>query len=283
MEKEYENLFSTKYAQCRQITSPQKNYYFEGNNYYFKTIWKKIPTEKYGVSYYVLQLPEFAVPSEIRVFDTEDDTKEFKKNVFRDDEKNRFIVYLECSSPPSTSSFGIFNFNLHASFKRSENEFKNAVYKDSRTVEFYVNINHYEWLLPEKERKEIKKYFTTNNHYNEMGDQYNINQAGAVAPYSSSNNNVFNQVNYTLPDNTNFELLGFELSTLRQALISKASLPVHFTAISEVANAEEASKNKDGNKVVKSLLASGKWVLDTAKDIGVDVVSEIIKKQMGVS
>ncbi|OSZ79431.1 hypothetical protein CAP35_14610 [Chitinophagaceae bacterium IBVUCB1] len=129
--------------------------------------------------------------------------------------------------------------------------------------------------------KKVEQYFITNNIYRPMGDQYNINQAGAVGPNSSANNNVFNQTNYTLPDNTNYELLSSELAKLKQELIGKATLPEHYIAIGEVANAEEATKNKDGNKVVKSLLTAGKWVLDAATNIGTNVVAEIINKQIG--
>ena len=114
-----------------------------------------------------------------------------------------------------------------------------------------------------------------------MGDQYNINQAGAVGPHSSANNNVFNHTNYTLPDNTNYEILGSELVKLKQELIGKATLPEHYIAIGEVVNAEEATKSMDGNKFVKSLLTAGKWVLDAATEIGTNVVAEIINKQMG--
>jgi len=33
---------------------------------------------------------------------------------------------------------------------------------------------------------------------------------------------------------------------------------------------------------MKHLKAAGTWVFDTAKDIGVDIVTELLKKQMGV-
>jgi hypothetical protein len=276
LEKGYENLFDTKAANCRLVKLPNDSFFKEGDNYIFKTIWKRIPTERNYLTYYALQLPEFAVPDKIVINDTRDENREFKKNVFRDDKKSRFIVYLECSS-----SFGVFNFNIFTSFHYDKEGFENAKYTDHKTVDFYTDVDHWQYFLPQEQSQKVEKYFVTNNHYHNMGDQYNINQAGTVGPNSSANNNVFNQTNYTLPDNTNYEILGSELTKLKQELISKATLPEHYIAIGEVANAEEATKSKDGNKVVKSLLTAGKWVLDAATDIGTSVVAEIINKQMG--
>ena len=66
----------------------------------------------------------------------------------------------------------------------------------------------------------------------------------------------------------------------KNRLKSIAESSEEFKAISEIAEAENAAKKKDGNKVVQHLLNGGKWVLNTAKEIGVEVVAELINKQL---
>jgi GTPase SAR1 family protein len=127
-------------------------------------------------------------------------------------------------------------------------------------------------------QRQIQKYFITYN----MGDTYNTNQAGAVGPFSSANNNTLNQLINNLPDNADYALLTQELAALKQKLIDQAATPEQYKAIANVAEAEIAAQKKDGNQVLKALTASGKWVLDIAKDLGTSVLSEIIKKHMGM-
>jgi hypothetical protein len=128
----------------------------------------------------------------------------------------------------------------------------------------------------------FKKLFDFNINETTMGDKNIINnsQVGAVGSNAKSFKNKFEQNNYTLPDNINFDLLSQELNKLKNNLKSNAESPEEFKAISEVVEAENAAKKKDGNKVVQHLLNGGKWVLNTAKDIGVEVVAELINKQM---
>ncbi|NND23903.1 MAG: hypothetical protein HKN86_04345 [Acidimicrobiia bacterium] len=120
------------------------------------------------------------------------------------------------------------------------------------------------------------------NHQNEKtgGDTYYVNQAGSVGPNSSANNITFNQLNYNVPDNLDYDSLGNQLSKLKEKLSQSANTPDEYLAISEVAKSEEAAKENDGNKVVKHLLSGGKWVFETAKEIGVDIITSLIKKQM---
>lgn len=128
----------------------------------------------------------------------------------------------------------------------------------------------------------FKKLFEFNINETTMGDKNIINnsQVGAVGSNAKSTKNIFEQNNYTLPDNINFDLLSQELSKLKNNLKSNAESSEEFKAISEVAEAENAAKKKDANKVVQHLLNGGKWVLNTAKDIGVEVVAELINKQL---
>jgi hydroxypyruvate isomerase len=115
-----------------------------------------------------------------------------------------------------------------------------------------------------------------------MGDKNVFNQStiGAVGSNATASNNTFQQVNYSFPENFDYEKLSEQLTILRDNLVRNAKTPDEFKAIGDVAAAELASKEKDGNKVVKHLKDAGKWVFDTATKIGVSVVSEIIKQQM---
>ena len=115
-----------------------------------------------------------------------------------------------------------------------------------------------------------------------IGDknEFNNSQIGAVGSNAISKNNSFQQMNYNVPEDLDFGKLHGQLGKLRENLATKAKSPEEFKAIGEVAEAELASKEKNGNKVVKHLKDAGSWVFDTAKDIGVDIVTELIKKQM---
>ena len=115
-----------------------------------------------------------------------------------------------------------------------------------------------------------------------MRDNYNINksQVGAVGPKAKSVKNKFQQNNYSVPEKLDYDSLSNELARLKEALVTKANSAEDYQAIAEVAEAETASNKKDGSKVVQHLLTGGKWVFNTAKDIGVEVVAELINKQM---
>lgn len=80
-----------------------------------------------------------------------------------------------------------------------------------------------------------------------------------------------------------FDILLPALSQLILALDAKQNKSTEERiAIGEVAQAEKAAQEKDESKVVKHLKSAGTWVLDTAKDIGVDIVTDLIKKQAGI-
>jgi hypothetical protein len=269
----YEHKYHKGFAECRARRVTKNNFFETFGIFTYKTSWQNIPTERNSISYYSLYLPEYAVPIEIHLLDPYSKGREYKRTIFKDQQQPRYIIYLQCAS-----RYGVFSFDIICRFHKDEEGFEKSSYTDEFQQDFYAQPEEWKHFFKDSEREKVEQYFITNR----MGDQYNINQAGAVGPNSSSNNIVFSQVNYTLPDSTNYELLADELATLKQVLISKAISPEHFTAIAEISKAEEATKSKDGNKVVKSLLSAGKWVLDAARDIGTNIVAEIIKKQMGI-
>jgi len=275
LDKEHETIFHSKIASCRQKKITSEHFYQSGNGHVFKTTWQGIPTERESLTYYALYLPEYAIPVEIKVTDTIDTSRQFSKSVFRDDEKNRYVVYVKCSS-----KYGQFGFGIYCRFHRDEIAFKTSSYLDDKTVDFYAHLDGWKWAISKDDAKQVEQVFTTNHIY--MGDQYNTTQAGAVGPNASATGNTLVQSNYALPADTDYEKLAMELEKLKQLLLTKATNPEHYNAIGEVAKAEEAAKEKDGNKVIKSLKSSGKWVLDIANGIVANALFEIIKKCMGV-
>ncbi|MBL0237548.1 MAG: hypothetical protein IPQ02_13290 [Saprospiraceae bacterium] len=230
-----------------------------------------MPTTRGDLTFYSLYLPQFAIPTSIKINDSLPPYNEFNKTVYRDDSKSRFLIYLECRSKA-----GKFNFKIDVDFYEGKNEFGAAAYKDEKTFEFY-QPHTYESVLPTKVATKVITYL---NQTIMTGDNYHVNQAGAVGPNANASNNTFNQQINQLPDKFNYEKLSEQLVTLKDELVKQAKLPEHYQAIGEIASAEIASKEKDGNKVVKHLLSAGKWVLDFAKQVGTDVVADVIKGQL---
>jgi hypothetical protein len=157
LDSNYENLFEEKSAKCKSRRLTEENFYIKNNHINFTTTWNQIPTDRHGVTFYSLYLPEFAIPNEIAVTDTYQPQKQFSKTVYRDDAKKRFIIYIECRS-----SVGIFNFKLQAKFYRDEQNFARAQFTDNKTVGFYEQglYEHWRHMLPEGEAKKVSNFFT---------------------------------------------------------------------------------------------------------------------------
>jgi hypothetical protein len=80
-------------------------------------------------------------------------------------------------------------------------------------------------------------------------------------------------------------VLANELERLRQTLAPLAKEPEQYVAIGALASAELAARENDSSKVdrfLSSLGSAGKWVFETAKEVGVSVVAEIIQKSIGI-
>ena len=72
---------------------------------------------------------------------------------------------------------------------------------------------------------------------------------------------------------------------MKAKVISDASISndgEKFKVVSDIIEAEKATKSKDAKTILKHLAKGGKWLLETAKEIGVDVASEVIKKSIGI-
>lgn len=66
-----------------------------------------------------MSLPEFAIPTTLSITDPRNHERQFKRAIRRDDRRNRFVIYLECSS-----SFGTLDFNFSCDFLVDLNRFQ---------------------------------------------------------------------------------------------------------------------------------------------------------------
>lgn len=94
----------------------------------------------------------------------------------------------------------------------------------------------------------------------------------------NSTDNSSNTVVYQAQD---LAKLADEFSRLREALLTRAQRAEHYAAIGVIASAELEAKSGEQPKV-SALGAAGRWVLDTAKDIGVQIATEVVKAQVGL-
>ena len=113
-----------------------------------------------------------------------------------------------------------------------------------------------------------------------MGDKIKINksQIGAVGSNAIAKNNTFNNLNKE--NDIDYKKLLSELKILDNNLVSKATNKKEKEAIIEVQSAIVAVENKKYSKVITHLLNAGKWTLKTAKEIGVEVVANLITNNM---
>lgn len=117
-----------------------------------------------------------------------------------------------------------------------------------------------------------------------MGDKYEISgQAGAVGPNANAHDMTFNQLVNHLEKSVDWTELAKQLSELRQEIAKREDQsPQTAIALGKVAEAEVAATEKNSPKVIESLKAAGKWTLDFAKEVGKDLVVDIIKQSMGM-
>ncbi|WP_448138447.1 hypothetical protein [Sphingobacterium siyangense] len=156
LDSEYENLFEHRKAKCRNAKLASDKFYEKDNQFYISTTWNEIPTKRHQLTFYALYLPEYAIPDKIEISDTYLSNKLFNKMVYRDSDKNRFIVYLECKS-----SAGVFNFKLDAIFHLDRANFSQTQFNDNKTIGFYERPldEHWRYLLPEEEVNKVFNFF----------------------------------------------------------------------------------------------------------------------------
>lgn len=260
-------------AKCRKV-GPRR-FHAAGSGFHYDTSWLGIPTERHWLTYYGLSLPEYAVPTQIRIFDPHTGT-EYKKSVSRDDQRKRFNVYLECRS-----SRGAFDFVLECEFEIvGQRRFSTARYADAHTDEYGRQIDEYKWLLVPEERNRVHQFFAETVI---MGDQKSVGQGFIQeGDHAKAYDMTFQQVwNQSAPQ-IDLAALVSELATLRQALKGAAKTAEHDAAIGEVAMAETAAKKGDGPSVMQRLKSAGQWVLDVAIQKGLTMAVTALKSALGV-
>jgi AbiTii len=114
-----------------------------------------------------------------------------------------------------------------------------------------------------------------------MRDQYTAGQAGAMGPRAEASHMTFQQIWQQSQGNIDLAALAGELATLRKAMRQEAEEPFHDKAVAEIGEAQEAAQNHDGPKVLQHLKNGGKWALDVATKIGVNLATEALKKSLG--
>jgi hypothetical protein len=117
-----------------------------------------------------------------------------------------------------------------------------------------------------------------------MGDQFNVEQAMAVGPEAKARakNVYFTQLRDSSGKEIDLEQLAQELGKLRAALKEEPDTPERDSAIGAIADAETASKKGDRSKVAEFLSRAGKFALDVAEKVGVQVAVAAMKSAMGV-
>lgn len=126
----------------------------------------------------------------------------------------------------------------------------------------------------------------TENHYYfggvQMGDTYSAGQAGAMGPGAHAHHMEFNQAQREAIDQLDLAGLAADLSKLRKELRSSATDPDHDIILGQVAAAETAAKAGNRQQTLTLLKGTGKWALDAATTIGLNVATSALKIAFGL-
>lgn len=92
LSNEYETVFNNAFASCRIRKVSGSRFRRTENVYSFETSWEGIPTVRDSITYYALSLPEFGIPHNVEVRDPHEHGKQYKRSVYRDSSRNRFVI-----------------------------------------------------------------------------------------------------------------------------------------------------------------------------------------------
>jgi hypothetical protein len=179
---ENERLFEEGFAQCTARRLAGRAFTKNQETFHTETSWYGIPTERNCISYYALSLPRFAVPRNVSIIDPHKRSKEYRRRVSRDDARERFVIYLECSS-----SYGRFDFELSLDYVIDPDGFCVSTYRDSMTTESGRVGDEWRHCVDESQIAKVEQFFV------HVGDRYNTGQAAAVGRNASIVNNIFRQ------------------------------------------------------------------------------------------
>lgn len=266
-----EHRYRDGFAKCRSRKMGSGHFYRKGESFHVETSWTGMRTEWNWLSYYALSLPEFSIPHRLSVADPRTN-REYRRSVTRDDERNRYVVYLRC-----TSSHGQFDFQLSCDFVVDNRGFGSSTYEDPKTQKYGDLGTHWEHWLPAVERTKVRNFFVGDVH---IGDSYSADQAGAVGPGAQAHHMTFHQFRNQHAANIDLTALRDELSRLRHKMRQESTSPEHDTATGEIAAAENAAQNGDESSVLEHLKRAGTWALDVATKIGEKVAVAAIKRAL---
>jgi hypothetical protein len=266
--------FEEGFARCRVRKIGSPHFRFDGHAFHVELTWAGIPTERNWLSYYALSLPEFAIPKNLSITDPHRPGREYKRAIRRDDQRHRYVVYLECSS-----TLGRFDFDISCDFVISKNEFARSEYKDSKTSQDGPEGDDWQHWLNNGQRQNVTNFFVKGFH---MGDNYSAGQAGAMGPGAQASNMTFQQIWNQTQGSVDLQQLARELERLNAALRSEAKEPEHQIAIGAVSAAEAEAKRGNGPKALEYLKKAGAWAFDVATKIGVNVASGAMKSVLGM-
>ena len=172
LDKEYTEIFTKGFAKCESRRLGKKFRYLN-NQYEINISWRGITTKPNELSLYSLSLPKYAVPQSINIEDPQKLSREFRRNVIRDDQHNRFIIYLECRS-----KYGLFDFDLNCKFSIDSLNFSSAQYKDSLTENNYGYPDILNLALEHEEKVKVQEFLGKDGLPNNMKlSIYNIHNS----------------------------------------------------------------------------------------------------------
>jgi len=269
-----ERRFREGFANCRARRLRYPNFVSNGALLHVETSWYGIPTERNSLSYYALSLPEFGIPRLISISDPHRAGHEYRRYVTRDDERNRYVIYLECAS-----SMGRFDFDLACDFVIDPDVFSTSEYHDQKSSEYGGRGDDWKFCLNDTEREKIYQFFIGSIR---MGDRYLAGQAGAIGPSAQATNNTFQQIWGQSQGAIDLSTLARELDQLRTVMRKEAKAPERDVAIGEVAAAQTAASQGNGPKALQHLSNAGKWAFDVSTKIGIGVAAATIKTALGL-
>jgi len=115
-----------------------------------------------------------------------------------------------------------------------------------------------------------------------MGNKVNVSSSVVGVIGDQAQNVTVTQAWNNLERRIDLVQLADELRRLHEALEREATQPSQKLAVGAVAAAEQSAIDKDGPKVLEYLKAGGKWALNVAEKIGVDLAKEAIKAALGL-
>ena len=165
LDEEYTEIFTKGFAKCESRRLGKKFSYLN-NQYEINICWRGITTERNELSLYSLSLPKYAVPQSINIEDPRKLSREFRRDVIKDYQHDRFVIYLECRS-----KYGLFDFDLNCKFSIDSLNFSYAQYKDSFTENNYdyTNMRNIENFLEYYRLPNDMKLSVYNIHNSQFG------------------------------------------------------------------------------------------------------------------